>query len=337
MTAATVARPLPTPQAPAPCPHGPWRYVGAADAPRRGSACERPVALCCMACGFVASVDCQTTRTRQCEPCGLRYRDLVRRLAFRAEGGVLMLTLTAPGRVKHSRQLQSGKWVPCPCTSGSAGFSLGEWNAQAGAIWNRFRDHAVRRDPELAWLDHAYFKATETQQRGALHFHVLIGVAVGLVVTDEMREHLRTVAVAYGFGHHSDVQSMTARSAARYVAKYVAKGVNDRPDVPWHRVKSREVTESLPIARRAVLNGWAVHGPWLPTFVEYVSKRATFRPWSASRDWPCTMRSLREAQRHYVALTSCLPTWGDLDSPMPADVAMWLYLPDRPDLVSPSD
>lgn len=249
-------------------------------------------------------MDCHSTRTATCQPCGLDYRDRVRRIARVPAGGLLLVTLTAPGQPGHKRnvggtlvrstgqngkrhtQRVGGRWERCDCAPDDWSMeALAEWNATMGARWNRFMVDGVRRTDDLWWMQGAYFKAAEAQRRGALHLHVLVRVPDGLNVTQQMVERLTDEAVHYGFGHVLDVEVVESHRAAGYVAKYVSKGSNDRPAVPWSRVHA--------------------------TFGRLRS-RATFRTWTASRDWPNTMRELVAARRHFAALYPLLPAWGPL-------------------------
>lgn len=334
MTAATVARDDVREQGQgSACSHGPWKYVGPATDPRPGSACERPVALCCLACGLVVAVDCHTSRSASCGPCGLRYRANVQRIA-RVHAGLLFWTLTAPGRRAHSIRNVAGAWVPCPCTR-PGGVDLARWNAGAALAFSRMLNNGVRRDPRFAWLRGAYFRATETQKRGALHYHLLVQVRPGVVVTEPMLADLTELAMAYGFGHRCDVESIDPGRGAHYVAKYVGKASNERHDVPWAREKSREVTATVPPVRpQDIANGWVRHLEPRPgrLVVSWTSTRATYRTWSTSRDWPNTMRALRAAQEHYAHVLGVLP-----DVQGGADAAAGGFFPvdlfrDRPDV-----
>ncbi len=315
MTAATVASPLDARKVPhgAPCVHG-FSYAGPAPAGSASTssvACERPVLLGCSRCGLVVTVDCHSTRTVSCEPCGWAYRERVRRVARVYRSDLLMWTLTAPGRAGHKRQTVDGRWRDCDCWRGIVDDCDGAWNASLGERWSRLVNNGVLRDPERFWWllvtvegrngpreGLSYFRATEAQRRGLLHLHVLVRTRPGVVVTPAMIEDLGRLAEGYGFGHVMDCQAVEGPRAAGYVAKYVSKGSNDRPAVPW-------VREHHTFGRLA--------------------GRATFRTWTAARSWPLTMRSLRLAQQDWRACVDALPHWSD--SSLPAFVAEWV--PDR--------
>src|SRR4051812_28528912 len=151
MAAATVARSDVRRQVPPGCVHG-FRYRGPADSPRAGSECEQPVSLACLRCGLVVTVDCHSTRTRQCSPCGFAYRERVRRVARVYRDGLLLVTLTAPGMKGHKRQAADGSWRACDCWKDSPrrgvkldrSASMAAWNASLGNRWNRFLNNGVR-------------------------------------------------------------------------------------------------------------------------------------------------------------------------------------------------
>ena len=315
------------------CLHGPWRYAGSVDEAKRGSMCERPYALVCMACGLMVTRDCETTRSAQCQPCGRIYRGRVQRIA-RAFSGLLMVTLTAPGTRLHRVKAVDGGWVVCPCTK-PGGVDIAVWNAGAAMAWSRLVNNGIRRDPALAWLAGAYFRATEVQGRGALHFHVLVKIRPGTVVPANGLRDLRALAIAYGFGHEADVQEVEPGRGAYYVAKYVGKASNLRAAVPWSKRKAMTLTElPLPVPAYAVRNEWVQFGPVRPpVVVEYMSRQATYRTWSCSRDWPSSMGALRRAQQHYAHLLASLPSWQGRPDGLPALVVACIDLRDRPDIL----
>jgi hypothetical protein len=268
----------------------------------------------------VVTVDCHSTRTSTCEPCGLDYRDRVRRIARVPSGGLLLVTLTAPGKPGHKRnvggtlvraegaggkrhtQHEGGDWVRCDCAPDSFDLDdLAAWNARLGVRWNKLVNKRIRRLDPLWWMRGAYFKATEAQHRGALHVHVLVRVRAGVVVTDRMVDELQRAALAEGFGHVLDVEVVESHRAAGYVAKYVSKGSNDRPDVPWSR-------EHATFGR--------------------LRTTATYRTWTASRDWPWTMRGLVADRVHYATLLAGLSRWPAV---VDADPLWWRGAPTRPD------
>lgn len=231
--------------------------------------CRNPMKLGCDACGMVIFARCSSSNVDVCEPCGTRYR---RRVAVIADSGrkmypggtLLMITLTAPGVVEH--YLPNGK--RCPCTP-EGGIDLAVWNWQASPKFHRWIQ-SVRR----AWgLDIQYFKAAEVQERGALHFHVLVRVPDGMTVTVGA---LRRLSLKHDFGHAVDIAPVVDERASRYVAKYVSKASGERRRVPWAGVRVDDDT-----------------GEVIPT-------RPTFRTWTCSRRWGLTMKAVRERQAAYA-------------------------------------
>lgn len=277
-------------------------------------------------------MDCETTRSAQCQPCGEIYRGRVQRIA-RVQSGLLMVTLTAPGTRVHRTQRADKSWVVCPCTA-PGGVDLARWNAGAAMMWSRLWNNGIRRDPAFWWLRGAYFRATEVQDRGALHFHVLIRFPADLVIPPGGVAALRALAIAYGFGHSTDVREKDPGHGAYYAAKYVAKASNVRGGVPWAKTKAMTLTElPLPVPAYAVRNEWVQFGPVRPpVVVSFISRLATYRTWSTSRDWPSSMGALRLAQRHYAHLLSVLPSWACRPEGLPAVVVDFFDVWYRPDL-----
>jgi hypothetical protein len=175
-------------------------------------------------------------------------------------GEQAFLTLTAPGSRQHHDTVHGGV---CACTP-AGGVEPGIFNAGLPRRWNRFCQ-ALRR---LHGYRFAYFRAIETQSRGALHEHVL------LVCPDPARRlvldvaRLRRLAISHGYGHALRVERVrTAAGTASYVAKYVSKSADERVEVPWVDAATGETS------------------------------RASYRTWSASRDWGLRMGEVVEAQR----------------------------------------
>lgn len=205
---------------------------------------------------------CRNHRRSKCRPCATRYRGRVESVAadgmFRQGGFYYLLTLTAPGDREH--RMPSGKL--CPCTP-VGGVELSRWNPDAGRCWNRFLVAVERR----YLVRPRYFRSAETQDRGALHHHVIVWSPRKLHVRT-----LRPLAMAAGYGHEVDLQALTpgSRKAARYVSKYVTKSADSRDEVPWWATWVDEETGE-------VCEGLAP---------------ATFRTWSSSRDWGVSMQEL---------------------------------------------
>lgn len=277
-----------------------WRFLGslAPSHPRASSVvCDAPNLLRCDGCAVEVALRCATSRESKCTPCARAYKHRVRRVAGSGLRGRRLvtvgggfLTLTAPGDREHRIP---GAERPCRCTP-PGGVEMGAWNAGAGARFNRLmRD--LRRLPGLESLE--YFKAAEVQKRGALHFHVLVRLGEGGVLALSL-EQLRELALKHGFGHEVDVQPVDPKHV-RYVAKYVAKAADQRPSVPWRRLRHKRV--------RLVDQ----HGEIVVDRVDtWTDRHATYRTWSGSRRWGLAMRQIVADQAHYAATVLALPAWG---------------------------
>jgi hypothetical protein len=187
---------------------------------------------------------------------------------------VLLVTLTAPSDVDQHCSVhrkcdarQGEDCRSCPCTP-AGGVNLGKWNGECAARFNRFMQDLRR----MLRLQVQYFKGAEVQQRGALHFHVLVRLpaSIGCKVN---RSALRALAMHHGFGHSIDVQAVDDHRAAGYVAKYVSKSCTERDEMPWVHRRTGEVVRG--------------HG--------------RYRVWTASRRWGVTMGEVRAAQAAWWA------------------------------------
>lgn len=182
-----------------------------------------------------------------------------------------MLTITAPAAGEHLGWVVGwdGKRPreACPCAAGMVG-GMGLWNASAGRRWNVLRGGLARLYPGVE-----FFRAVETQERGALHLHVIVWTPVPFDLRD-----VQPLAVAAGFGCVIDYEPAKAGDTrqAAYVSKYVTKSTDQRRETPWD-VVDRETGE-----------------------VEAV-KDARYRVWSSSRGWGMTMKvveaGIRDAAR----------------------------------------
>lgn len=208
---------------------------------------------------------CRSSRASRCEPCSARYRRLIQRIASHrrpeAGGHLYLLTLTSPGDQLH--YLPNG--APCPCTP-DGGVDLSEWNPSAAGRWNHLRTVIRQEVPEFEFL-----RVPELQQRGALHYHIIVWSPVPLD-----RVSLRRKAIRCGFGHELDLAPIEpgSRKHAYYVGKYVTKTIDGR-------------TKQL-------------HGesmPNMPWKVDGLHSAPTFRSWSSSRRWGLTMAECRAALR----------------------------------------
>lgn len=123
-----------------------------------------------------------------------------------------------------------------------------------------------------------FFRAAEVQRRGVLHYHVIMWspTAVNVVA-------LQRLALEAGFGCNTrwDPAGNDPTRFAGYVSKYVTKATDDRGSCPW-----------------TVLD---------PETGELVDAAPTFRTWSQSKGFGCTMKAHTDAiaaqrRRHAVAL-----------------------------------
>jgi hypothetical protein len=241
-------------------------YVPAGEGTRLD--CDRPLRAVCRDCEAVAFWRCETYG---CAHCGEAKK---RRLARLIEDGsarhlgsglhAYFVTLTAPGDRDHLRWYQgrrpSAREV-CECHR--HGLTMGAWNAQESACWNRLRT-AMTRDVAVQFVG-----AVETQKRGMLHRHVVLFADQAL-----RHDEVQVMALAAGYGCVLDLEPLQSfGKVSRYLTKYVAKGSADRPNVPWSRwVADRSTGELL------------------------LRKRPTYRLWSASQQWGLTMKMIKAAQ-----------------------------------------
>lgn len=244
----------------------------------------------------------------------------------------------------------------CRCTP-EGGVDLARWNAEATRRWSRFLqelsrfvgadrvtyDDAGRRHRRQGLV---YFRASEVQRRGALHFHVLMRRRDGAPLAITVRD-LRRLAVKHGFGHAVDVQAVQPGHAS-YVAKYVAKAANDRKVVPWSGegwvkppgrafrvLRTPYVDEQgREVSARTVVN--TSTGETWPARRGLVSI-PTFRTWAASWTWGDRMADVLAAQQHWTLVIEALPIWGVREGEGWAAVCRavdgWgrATVPDRPD------
>lgn len=251
------------------CEHS-YRYLKRAERGQFDEAwCRRPKWLRCEPCGRYLLVRCESSSRAMCEPCGVRYR---RRVTWVAESGrmlygpcqVVMLTLTAPSE-RGAHLLPNGR--RCRCTP-EGGVNLAEWNGRATQRLNHLLTDLRRR----LNLDLQYFRAVEIQQRGAIHYHLLVRVPQGQVLKLPKSE-LRRLAIRQGFGHEVDLGQVSDERAARYCAKYVSKSADDRQSMPFMDRLTGELMDG--------------HG--------------RYRVWTASRRWGWSMLDLRRNQQEWAA------------------------------------
>lgn len=221
---------------------------------------------------------CNAHRSKHCPSCAATYRRRVRRVAATgcldraASGGYLgMATFTAPGVAGHRRWVPGGRAVAlCDCHESAAG-GMGLWNARAGRRWNHLRTLLRRQFPGAE-----FFRAVEPQERGALHLHVVFWSPAPVDVLV-----LQDLALTAGFGCNTqwDPARKDPTRFAGYVSKYVTKATDDRIKVPWE----------LPNESTG----------------EVITAAATYRTWSQSKGFGCTMKAHTDAiaaQRRRYAL-----------------------------------
>lgn len=237
-----------------------------------------------MSCGHNWVKVCDNHRASKCRPCSARYRRRFTRVAetgmqaqTRLGKSLWLLTLNAPGERAHGRwtppphYVRGARRVACDCHEGVV---LADWNPSASACWNRLRTALVKRYPDLDFL-----RTTETQSRGAIHYHLPIAT-VGRVDVLEVQ----ALALAAGFGCVLDLAplprgadfSNLAAYVSKLVAGYVTKSCDSRADVPW---RADVVDEETGEIRR-------------------LHTHPTYRTHSQSRSWGITVGEVR---RHVAA------------------------------------
>jgi hypothetical protein len=229
--------------------------------------CERPTLLVCMNCQGSLTTRCNASARSICGPCGVTYRQRVGRIFVSGWTDnplerLYFVTLTAPSEI-GGHTMPSGD--VCPCTP-VEGINLAEWHANVGQRWSWFMT-ALRRVVGEA----QYCKATEVQDRGAVHFHALVRTEGQL-----SERVVRELAIGYGFGHAVDVQLLTgckgAQKIAWYCAKYASKAADDRHDVDTLDHRTGEIIRGMP----------------------------RLRVWTASRGWGLTMLALKASQARWA-------------------------------------
>lgn len=228
--------------------------------------CDRPLRVVCRetTCGHVEQWACGVSSAAKCGPCSERtrrhYARVIETGLTDAPGHAYFLTLTAPGDGPHKQWVQGKVRGRPPCSCHDNGLSLGQWNRQESACWNRLRTALARLTGGMA-----YAGAVEAQERGALHRHVVIRTATPLLPAE-----VQALALAAGYGCVYDVQGIgSAAGMGRYLSKYVTKG-GDRDRVPWEAVQVDHSTGEIT-----------------------TSNSPTYRLRSQSMDWGCTMRDVR--------------------------------------------
>lgn len=208
-------------------------------------------------------------RSRRCPSCGVLWAgDTRKRLLVNVEaygGDVALVTVTAPG----TEQL--------PDTA-----AMRRWNASAPVRWRSLHRAAA----QIARRRHGAFTLLtwtwEYQRRGALHKHLIVGVATARerAAAQTYVNALSDLRTQYGFGFvdrgkahggRRSLELIPATRAARYVAKYLA---------PLDGTGKAAISET--VLREDV-----------PPMVVYVSRKLT-------SSTGCTMRRLRHVRRCYM-------------------------------------
>ena len=236
--------------------------------------CLQPLrAVCEHGCGFEQFWRCDCSSEDRCSLCSERKRKLLARIIDLGitdrlgAGYTYFLTVTSPGTSDHRRWRRGGGPGRPACSCHDNGMSLGEWNADQSASWNRLR-LALSRLTEGSLT---YIGSVEVQKRGALHRHVVLNVDRPL-----FPEEVQALALAAGFGCVFDLQVInSAQKAAWYISKYVTKSAGARSEVPWIADVLDRSTGELRAMKTA----------------------ATFRSWSAAQSWGFTLKGLREIAR----------------------------------------
>lgn len=256
-----------------------WRFVPGGRG-RRGD-CEAPTLRQCRVCAEFLSMRCEASRPSKCGPCAERKRRDVARIgrsgAQDSPTGLFFVTLTAPGADVLPWDVSACSHAPGVACSGALGCvvdrdAAARWNGSAPQRWSWFVTYLRR---ELGALE--FFKTWETQQRGLLHLHGLVRVALP-VTRRRMRATVQTCALEWDFGRQVDVQMLDGadgREIARkagYCAKYATKSSDD----PALVARLDRETGAFEVVQGG------------------------YRSWSCSRGWGLTMKALRASRRAYV-------------------------------------
>lgn len=266
-------------------------WVGSLNDPSlKAGNCENPAWMFCVRCGAQGVMACGTTRRSRCLSCARKYQGRVAQVFEQGivhgqevgAGTVVGLTVTAPGNRQH--RMPSGK--VCDCTP-VGGIDVGEWNATFTARMNRVLE-GIRRGEASPLVDGkrqavplSYAQAREPQDgkrradgcgRFALHLHGALYRSDGQALELDVRL-LRRLVIRHGFGHELKLKPLSPSAGARYFAKYVADASDVRDSVPFGRDG---------LGRR---------------------RKATYRTWTASRNWAVTMKAVRAQQAaHWQAM-----------------------------------
>lgn len=248
-------------------------------------------------------------------------------------GTTILLTLTAPGSARHcwehtysdadgrirpsvrcgiAEAVGSVRHDECPCSFKrlATDESIAHWNASIGRRWNDFVTELRRSVPGFKGAQ--FFRALETQRRGALHIHAVFRISNAALLTPEARVRIMHLAMRHGFGHEVDVRkigegSLDAATAARYIAKYVSKGSEVSPLMPQDRD-----CDCLPWdADPERVDDYTSDDAPLTSPCSHPKKPRRFllRLWTTSRNWGLSLRTLRIQQGMYRLDPDAARSW----------------------------
>lgn len=275
-----------------------WRFAGSAKAVDGG--CERPKLLVDLLSDETMVVSCGSSSRSVCGPCAVKYRRRVGRIFMSGHTDtpterLYGLTLTAPGAEQHCRRHRKctgdilAECDMCPCTV-AGGVSLPAWNAVSGRRFNHFMTR-LRQE----YGDVQYSRGAEVQDRGALHFHLMIRCTALLAVAD-----VRRIAIECGFGHSVDLDCLKPIAGTGDVEACGRKGKRQEryANVPAEtRVFWAAFYCSKYVSKSADDRGTL---PWLTGQGEIVTGNGRYRTWTASRSWGLSMKALKLSQRAFA-------------------------------------
>lgn len=250
--------------------------------------CHQPVRAVCHDCPYETFWRCNCSSETKCPDCAERRRKLIARIVDLGTsqrlgtGYTYFLTLTGPGSAEHLLTYQGkkpAKRPKCDCHRVWEHLSMGDWNKQESANWNRLRTSLGRLVGSLTYIGSVEVQDGKRRAdgigRGALHRHIVLNVDRPLT-----QPEVQALAVAAGYGCMTDLQLIqSASKAAWYISKYVTKSSGDRENVPWRAdVVDKRTGE-----------------------VTVMNTTPTYRTWSAAQSWGYTLKGLREISRLQAA------------------------------------
>lgn len=270
-----------------------------ADATRK---CPRPVLLYREREGLPVQRVLAPCRARRCEHCGPTFwRPKV--LAQMHSGVIdgrddyLAILLTAPGKAEGLTSY----------------LAIHDWNGGASRRWHHFMTLLRREYPRR---DVQFWRVAELQERGAVHFHVVIRG-----IRRMSKRRLRRMATQAGFGRFVGIARPAdyaggVRSAGYYFAKYLLKSFPTGGGVTRMVTMSQGWKLTWVDRRRQgdSPSGWVYRGSGQRAWGTVVSAATPPRPTSADSSLrPSWWRlSWQEARRRAA------PSWplGGVDTPL---------------------